>query len=106
LAELEGKVFVKGKAHHGGGRGEEPASNDRNKTTSPPRDAMLGGGVVRLSLEARAPYVGTNEYAELKWLIKQQELLDKQPAYYTYKICEHFLFRNSRVSGYCPSGSR
>ena len=27
-----------------------------------------------------------NEYAELKRIIKQQGLLDKQPAYYTYKI--------------------
>ena len=28
----------------------------------------------------------TNEYAELRQLVKQRGLLDKQPAYYTYKI--------------------
>ncbi|HKH38418.1 MAG TPA: fatty acid desaturase, partial [Rubrobacter sp.] len=68
------------------GKGEETASNDRNKTIPPPRDAMLGDGIVRPSLKALAPRVGTNEYAELKGIIKQQGLLDKQPAYYTYKI--------------------
>ena len=47
---------------------------------------MLGDGMVRPSLKALAPGVGTNEYAELKGIIKQQGLLDKQPAYYTYKI--------------------
>ena len=68
------------------GKGEETASNDRNKTIPSPRDAMLGDGIVRPSLKALAPCVGTNEYAELKGIIKQQGLLDKQPAYYTYKI--------------------
>jgi fatty acid desaturase len=68
------------------GKGEEPTSNNRNKTIPPPRDAMLGDGMVRPSLKALAPGVGTNEYAELKGIIKQQGLLDKQPAYYTYKI--------------------
>src|SRR5215218_5488938 len=68
------------------GKGEETASNHRNKTMPPPRDAMLGDGIVRPSLKAIAPGVGTNEYAELKGIIKQQGLLDKQPAYYTYKI--------------------
>jgi fatty acid desaturase len=47
---------------------------------------MLEGGIARPSLEAHTPSVGTNEYAELKRLIKRQGLLDKQPAYYTYKI--------------------
>jgi fatty acid desaturase len=65
---------VKGKSHHRDGKDEETASNERNKTIPSPR------------LEALTPPVGTNEYAELKRLIKRQGLLDKQPAYYTYKI--------------------
>jgi fatty acid desaturase len=77
---------VKGKAYHGGGKGEETASNDRDKTIPPPRDAILRGSIVRPSLEAPGQCIGTNEYAELKWLIRRQGLLDKQPAYYTYKI--------------------
>jgi hypothetical protein len=43
------------------GKGEETASNDRNKTIPPPRDAMLGDGIVHPSLKALAPCVGTNE---------------------------------------------
>src|SRR5919112_213687 len=68
------------------GKREETASNDRNETIPPPRDAMLEDGLVSPSLKALTPRVGTNEYAELKRIIKQQGLLDKQPAYYTYKI--------------------
>src|SRR5215210_36351 len=68
------------------GKREETASNDRNKTNPPPRDAMLEDGIARPSLKSLAPCVGTNEYAELKRIIKQQGLLDKQPTYYTYKI--------------------
>jgi fatty acid desaturase len=36
--------------------------------------------------DANAPRAFANEYAELKQLIKQKGLLDRQPAYYTYKI--------------------
>jgi fatty acid desaturase len=32
------------------------------------------------------PYM--NEYAELKWLLAQQGLFDKQPIYYTYKVLQ------------------
>src|SRR5919112_649362 len=68
------------------GKSGETASNDRNETIPPPRDAMLEDGLVSPSSKALAPCVGTNEYAELKRIIKQQGLLDRQPAYYTYKI--------------------
>jgi fatty acid desaturase len=82
---LEGKRCER-KGPPRGGKGEETASNDRDKPIPPSRDAILRGSIVRPSLEALGQCIGTNEYAELKWLIKRQGLLDKQPAYYTYKI--------------------
>ncbi len=39
-------------------------------------------GLVTTATRARS----TNDYVELKKLIKQHELLDKQPLYYTYKL--------------------
>jgi fatty acid desaturase len=44
------------------------------------------GDAARASLGPSASRIGSNEYAELKRLIKRQGLPDKQPAYYTYKI--------------------
>ena len=50
-----------------------------------PADA-LGESPTPPLLKGSAPHVRTNEYAELKRLIKQNGLMDQQPAYYTYKI--------------------
>src|SRR3954447_17872393 len=50
-----------------------------------PADA-LGESLTPPLLKGSAPHVRTNQYAQLKWLIKHNGLLDKQPAYYTYKI--------------------
>ena len=41
---------------------------------------------IRSAIKDSAPQVFLNEYAELKQIIKQKGLLDKQPLYYTYKI--------------------
>ena len=38
------------------------------------------------AVKEAAPRAMSNEYAELKHIIKQKGLLDKQPLYYTYKI--------------------
>ena len=48
--------------------------------------SVQDSSAVRVSVGPSASGTSTNEYAELKKLIKQQGLLDKQPAYYTYKI--------------------
>ncbi len=60
--------------------------NDHDKNVPRRRNSALDDGMVHSSLKALAPHTSTNEYAELKGIIKQQGLLDKQPAYYTYKI--------------------
>ena len=65
---------MNGKSTHSEAKGGESARNERSKTMSSPR------------LEVVTPSVDANEYAELKRLIKRQGLLDKQPAYYAYKI--------------------
>jgi fatty acid desaturase len=61
--------------------------NDQDKVIRRQRGATLHkGGMGHPSCEALAPRISTNEYAELKSVIKQQKLLDRQPAYYTCKI--------------------
>ena len=60
--------------------------NDHDKNIPRRRNSALDDGMVHSSLKALAPHTSTNEYAELKGILKQQGLLDKQPAYYTYKI--------------------
>jgi fatty acid desaturase len=62
------------------------AMNDHDNNVPRRMNCALENGMVHSSFEALAPHTSTNEYAELKGIIKQQGLLDKQPAYYTYKI--------------------
>jgi fatty acid desaturase len=50
-----------------------------------PADA-LGESPTPPLLKGSAPHVRTNQYAQLKQLIKQNGLLDRQPAYYAGKI--------------------
>jgi fatty acid desaturase len=50
-----------------------------------PADA-LGESPTPPLLKGSAPHVQTNQYAQLKRLIKQNALLDQQPAYYAAKI--------------------
>lgn len=45
-----------------------------------------GSDTIQPSVRPPAPRVRTNEYAQLKQLIKRQGLLDKQPVYYAGKI--------------------
>ena len=46
----------------------------------------LGEGSTPPLTKASAPHVRTNQYAQLKQIIKQNGLLDRQPAYYAGKI--------------------
>ena len=46
----------------------------------------LGSELTQPRLTGSAPHLRENEYAELKRLVKQKGLLDKQPAYYTRQI--------------------
>jgi fatty acid desaturase len=62
------------------------AMNDHDKNIPRRRNSALDDGMVHSSFEVLAPHTSKNEYAELKGIIRQQGLLDKQPAYYTYKI--------------------
>src|SRR5919199_428101 len=48
--------------------------------------SVQGSDAACVSVGPSASRTHTHEYAELKRVIKQQGLLDKQPAYYTYKI--------------------
>src|SRR6266571_8374978 len=47
---------------------------------------VSGDSVVRPNVRDSASPVVVNEYTELKRLIKQKGLQEKQPGYYTYKI--------------------
>jgi fatty acid desaturase len=49
-------------------------------------NSARGNDAVRVSVGPSPSRMHTSEYAELKQLISQRGLLDKQPAYYTYKI--------------------
>ena len=49
-------------------------------------ERFAADSVIRRDLRDMASLRPANEYVELKQLIKQRGLLDKQPVYYTYKI--------------------
>ena len=56
------------------------AMNDHDKNIPRRRNSALDDGMVHSSFEVLAPHTSKNEYAQLKGIIKQQGLLDKQPA--------------------------
>jgi fatty acid desaturase len=61
--------------------------NDQDKVIRRQRGTTLHeGGISHPSCKALGPRIRTNEYVELKSVIKKQKLLDRQPAYYTCKI--------------------
>src|SRR5207245_9124823 len=47
---------------------------------------MSDDNFIHSDFKDSAPRIFVNEYAELKQLIKRNGLLDRQPAYYTFKI--------------------
>jgi fatty acid desaturase len=66
---------------------EAPGSQMRNvHTMHSGGSSMLEARGAELALGGSAWRSSANEYAQLKRLVKQQGLLDKQPIYYTYKI--------------------
>jgi fatty acid desaturase len=66
-----------------GEKRKQMATNDQ-KNIQRRRSSALGGGAVDTPVEG--PRTITNEYAELKGIVKRQGLLDKQPAYYARTI--------------------
>jgi fatty acid desaturase len=66
-----------------GEKRKQMATNDQ-KNIQRRRSSALGGGAVDIPVEG--PRTITNEYAELKGIVKRQGLLDKQPAYYARTI--------------------
>lgn len=55
-------------------------------TKRPSPAEALGESPTPPLLKGSAPHVRTNQYAQLKQLIKQNGLLDRQPAYFAGKI--------------------
>jgi fatty acid desaturase len=78
------KHILKGK----GGKTRHHETNFGVASSTAPVDpsSVQGSDAVHVSVGASASPIHMNEYAELKRVIKQQSLLDKQPAYYAGKI--------------------
>src|SRR6266571_9099572 len=65
---------------------EQVSTHMQKVQKAEPGERFAADSVIRRDLRDMASLRPANEYVELKQLIKQKGLLDKQPVYYTYKI--------------------